>query len=65
MRSFYCGNFAGFRKESKYKKVQGLLVTGFSGPTPHQKLHLVKIFFHKNLNKRIALSEKAKRESKN
>ena len=34
MRSCYCGNFAGFRKESKYKKVQGLLVTGFSGPPP-------------------------------
>ena len=28
-------------------------------------LHLVKIFFYKNLNKRIALSEKAKREIKN
>ena len=51
-------------KESKFKKAQGLLVTGFSGP-PHQMLHLVKIFFYKNLNKRIALSEKAKREIKN
>ena len=53
-------------KESKFKKAQGLLVTGFSAPPlPHQMLHLVKIFFYKNLNKRIALSEKAKREIKN
>lgn len=55
-------------KESKFKKAQGLLVTGFSAlppPLPHQMLHLVKFFFYKNLNKRIALSEKAKREIKN
>lgn len=54
-------------KESKFKKAQGLLVTGFfrSPPPSHQMLHLVKIFFYKNLNKRIALSEKAKSESKN
>lgn len=51
-------------KESKFKKAQGLLVTGFSGPPPHQMLHLVKIFFYKNLNKRIPSPKKPKETAK-